>query len=251
MNNFASVIINKCALPPHAVPERGGVERGNEEFHPLWVGDELPNSCYCNSGFDFLFTYKRKSGDYYIHINLNTENLDLGVAGRDGLSNTTNRCAIALGSNLGDSLNTLKKSLQALDHIVGISVSSISSWYRTEPVGNASPQPDYLNGCAILQVQQNPQELLVLLQAIEVRFGRIRTERWGARTLDLDLILYEDLILDTPELQIPHLRMRDRAFVLVPLAEIAPEMIDPVTGKTIAQLLTIVDRSGISYSTTG
>jgi 2-amino-4-hydroxy-6-hydroxymethyldihydropteridine diphosphokinase len=149
----------------------------------------------------------------------------------------TNRCAIALGSNLGDSLNTLKNSLQALDRIAGISVGSISSWYRTEPVGNSSPQPDYLNGCAILQVRQTPQELLVLLQAIEIQFGRIRTERWGARTLDLDLILYEDLILDTPELQIPHPRMRDRAFVLVPLAEIAPETIDPVTGKTIARLV--------------
>jgi 2-amino-4-hydroxy-6-hydroxymethyldihydropteridine diphosphokinase len=155
----------------------------------------------------------------------------------------TNRCAIALGSNLGDSINILKDSLQSLDRIPGITLQAVSSWYRTKPVGN--PQPDYLNGCAMLEAQQSPQELLVLLQAIELQFGRIRKEKWGARTLDLDLILYENLIIDTPDLQIPHPRMRDRAFVLIPLAEIAPDAVDPVTQKTISQLAKIVDNSGV------
>jgi 2-amino-4-hydroxy-6-hydroxymethyldihydropteridine diphosphokinase len=156
---------------------------------------------------------------------------------------TSKICAIAFGSNLGDSITILKDSLQALDRIPGIRLKSISSWYQTVAIG--PPQPDYLNGCAILEVQQTPQELLVLLQAIEIQFGRSRTEKWGARTLDLDMILYADLILDSADLQIPHPRMRDRAFVLIPLAEIAPNAIDPISQKTIAQLAREIDNSGV------
>jgi 2-amino-4-hydroxy-6-hydroxymethyldihydropteridine diphosphokinase len=151
--------------------------------------------------------------------------------------------AISLGSNLGDSMIILKDSLQALDRIPGITLKSVSNWYQTVAIG--PPQPHYINGCAILEVRQNPQELLILLQAIEIQFGRTRSERWGARTLDLDIILYADLILNTPELQIPHPRMGDRAFVLIPLAEIAPNAIDPITQKTIAQLAKTIDSTGI------
>lgn len=142
--------------------------------------------------------------------------------------------AIALGSNLGDSVAILEGALKALNQTPGITVTSRSSWYITEAVG--PPQPDYLNGCALLEVQLDPQELLKTLLNIEKQFGRVRRERWGPRTIDLDLILFENVILDTPELQIPHPRMRERAFVLVPLTEIAPHWIDPVSGKTIAQL---------------
>jgi 2-amino-4-hydroxy-6-hydroxymethyldihydropteridine diphosphokinase len=153
------------------------------------------------------------------------------------------KCAVGLGSNLGNSLNTLESSLQLLDEIPGINLIATSSWYRTKPVG--PPQPDYLNGCALLEVQQTPEEFLVLLQAVELQFGRVRTERWGARTLDLDLLLYDELVLNTPNLQIPHPRMRERAFVLVPLAEIAANWIEPRSGKTIAQLVKEVDCTGV------
>lgn len=158
-------------------------------------------------------------------------------------------CAIALGSNLGNSLDTLENSLMVLANIPGIEIKNISSWYQTKPVGNTEPQPDYLNGCAVLEVAQNPPELLALLQAIEIQFGRVRQERYAARTLDLDLLLYDDLILTTPNLTIPHPRMHERAFVLVPLAEIAPDWIEPVSQVAIATLLKSVDASGVkSYA---
>jgi 2-amino-4-hydroxy-6-hydroxymethyldihydropteridine diphosphokinase len=153
------------------------------------------------------------------------------------------KCAIALGSNLGNSLEILEQSLKILEKTPGITIKAISSWYQTEPVG--PPQPDYINGCALLEVQQTPEELLVLLLATELQFGRIRKERWEARTLDLDLLLYDDLILNTPNLQIPHPRMRERAFVLVPLAEIAGDRIEPISEKSIAELVNNVDCSGV------
>jgi 2-amino-4-hydroxy-6-hydroxymethyldihydropteridine diphosphokinase len=96
-----------------------------------------------------------------------------------------------------------------------------------------------------LEVQLTPQKLLQTLLSIETQFGRTRNSRWGPRTLDLDLLLYNDLILETATLQLPHPRMRERAFVLVPWAEIAPGWVDPVTGMAIAQLLQTVDCSGV------
>lgn len=154
------------------------------------------------------------------------------------------KCAIALGSNLGDSRTILETALQTLAQNPDIEVVACSSWYQTAPVG--PPQPDYINGCAILEVHLTPQELLETLLAVEKQFGRVRNERWGARTLDLDLILFDDLILDTPRLQIPHPRLRERAFVLVPLAEIAPQWSEPLTGEAIAQLVNAVDCSGVT-----
>jgi 2-amino-4-hydroxy-6-hydroxymethyldihydropteridine diphosphokinase len=153
------------------------------------------------------------------------------------------KCAIALGSNLGDSLNTLESSLNILNQTPGINLIKASSWYQTKPIG--PPQPDYVNSCALLEVQQKPEELLILLQAIELQFGRKRTEHWGPRTLDLDLLLYDQLILNTNNLQIPHPRMRERAFVLVPLAEIASDWIEPVSGVAIAELVQKIDCSGV------
>ncbi len=156
-----------------------------------------------------------------------------------------NQCAIALGSNLGNSLVTLEQSLKILSQTPGINLVAVSRWYLTKPIG--PPQPDYLNGCAILAVQQTPEELLVLLQAIELQFGRVRSResRWGARTLDLDIILYDDLIINNSDLIIPHPRMRERAFVLVPLSEIAADWQEPVSQKAIAQLVSEIDCSGV------
>lgn len=160
-----------------------------------------------------------------------------------GNSKLTSRCAIALGSNLGDSLDTLESAIRSLAAIDDISLEARSYWYRTKAIG--PPQPDYLNGCAILQTTLAPLPLLEVLLELEKKFGRERRERWGPRTLDLDILLFDDLILDSPPLQIPHPRMRDRAFVLIPLNEIAPDWIDPLSGKTIAHLAQEVDASDV------
>lgn len=155
--------------------------------------------------------------------------------------------AIALGSNMGESLAILEGGINSLEKTPGITIKAKSSWYRTAPVGGPS-QPDYLNGAAILEVQLSPQKLLETLLNIEQEFGRVRQEHWGPRTLDLDVLLFDDLILETPDLQIPHPRMTQRAFVLVPLAEIAPDWIEPVSKEPISQLLQKLDRSDVSLS---
>lgn len=153
------------------------------------------------------------------------------------------RSAIALGSNLGDSRAILEAAIETLAQTPGILLEAKSSWYKTKAVG--PPQPDYINGAAILRVDILPQLLLKSLLKIENKFGRVRQQRWEARTLDLDLLLYDDLILNTPNLQLPHPRMRERAFVLVPLAEIAPDWIEPISGYAIKQLVKAVDCSEV------
>jgi len=161
------------------------------------------------------------------------------------------RIAIALGSNLprGDRppAAILDLAVDRLRQIPAIEHLRVSSWYRTAPVG--PPQPDYVNGGAIATLADSgeiePLEFLHQLQAIENEFGRERRERWGARTLDLDLILWGDRHIDTPDLTVPHPRWRDRAFVLVPLAEIAPDWCDPQTGETIEALAARCDASEV------
>ena len=153
------------------------------------------------------------------------------------------KCAIALGSNLGDSKQILNQALNLLSQTSGIELISHSSWYETVPVG--PPQPNYVNGCAILETELLPEDLLQILLKIEQQFGRIRQERWGPRILDLDILLYGDLILEMPNLTIPHPRMNERAFVLVPLAEIAAHWIEPISRQTILQLSQAIDCSGI------
>ncbi len=150
---------------------------------------------------------------------------------------------IALGSNIGDSPTILDTAVKTLHKVPGITHRIKSSWYRTKAVG--PPQPDYVNGCVRLGVDLEPLKLLQILLEIENQFGRERKERWGARTLDLDLLLYDDLILDTPTLQIPHPRMTQRAFVLVPLSEIASDWIEPVSKRAIKELVKQVDCSGV------
>jgi 2-amino-4-hydroxy-6-hydroxymethyldihydropteridine diphosphokinase len=153
------------------------------------------------------------------------------------------RCAIALGANLGEPQATLEAALVVLEQHPQISLEASSSWYLTAAIG--PPQPDYVNGVAVVTTQLSPSALMAQLLEIENQFGRVRRERWGARTLDLDLLLFGDVILATPDLTIPHPRMYDRAFVLVPLAEIAPHWCDPVSGQTIQALAKAIDRSGV------
>ena len=154
-----------------------------------------------------------------------------------------NRSAIALGSNLGDSLAILQGAIAALDRHPDVTVTSCSSIYQTPPVG--PPQPDYFNACALLASSLAPEALLRVLLAIEAQFGRVRRERWGARLLDLDLLLVEEQQLQTPSLELPHPRMWERAFVMVPLAEIAPDWRHPSSGQTVSEICATLSASGI------
>ncbi|MBD3882772.1 2-amino-4-hydroxy-6-hydroxymethyldihydropteridine diphosphokinase [Phormidium tenue FACHB-886] len=153
------------------------------------------------------------------------------------------RAAIALGSNIGDSPAILESALQRLDQTKGICLETQSPFYWTEAIG--PPQPDVLNACAILSTQLTPIALLDVLLAVEAEFGRVRQEHWGTRSLDLDLLLFDDAVVSQPALQLPHPRLSERAFVLVPLNDIAADWIEPQSGQTIAELLKRVDRSGI------
>jgi len=159
------------------------------------------------------------------------------------VENQWNLAAIALGSNLGNSPLILKSAIEAIAHTKAVLLQAESSFYQTVAVGPA--QPDYLNACVIVKTSLSPFALLNALLAIEQQFGRVRHHRWGPRFLDLDLLLFDDLILDTPNLQIPHPRMVNRAFVLVPLAEIAADWIEPISGKSITELVEAVDCSGV------
>jgi 2-amino-4-hydroxy-6-hydroxymethyldihydropteridine diphosphokinase len=145
------------------------------------------------------------------------------------------QAAIALGSNLGDCLAHLEFALQRLTAcLADVRVSRIR---ETLPVG-VGPQPPFLNAALVGLTRRQPLDLLSDLLAIERERGRERPHPGAPRTLDLDLILYGDTVIDTPALTLPHPRFRQRAFVLEPLAEIAPEMVDPVTGKSVGELWT-------------
>ena len=148
---------------------------------------------------------------------------------------------IGLGSNRGDRRATLEGAIAALAETPGILVRKVSTFHETEPVGGPPMQGRYLNAAAVLETSLDPFAMLTVLQAIEARFGRVRTVRWGERTLDLDLLLFGDRIIDTPELVVPHPRFSTRRFVLEPLAEVAPEAVDPVRKRTVRELLADLD----------
>jgi 2-amino-4-hydroxy-6-hydroxymethyldihydropteridine diphosphokinase len=144
---------------------------------------------------------------------------------------------IGLGSNLGDREAALNGAIADLGQTPGVVLRSVSSFHETEPVGGPAGQGMFLNAAAVLETTLDPFALLKILLEIETRFGRARTVHWGERTLDLDLLLFGDQIIDTPELSVPHPRFTTRRFVLEPLAEVAPTAIDPVKKRTIAELL--------------
>src|SRR5262249_22225441 len=128
------------------------------------------------------------------------------------------------------------RAIQALQNHADIEVTQISSYYETEPIGGPPDQPDFLNAVIEAETNLSPQELLDALRDIERDLGRVRRERYGPRTIDLDLLLYGDQVLNQPDLTIPHPRMHERGFVLEPLTEIAPQALHPILGKTAAQL---------------
>ena len=154
--------------------------------------------------------------------------------------------AIALGANLGDRAGTLALALRALRAEPGVRLVAASPVYETAPVGGPAGQGAYLNAAAALDTHLEPHELLRRLQRIETQFGRVRSVPDAPRTLDLDLILYGDLRLDTPDLVLPHPRFAGRAFVLVPLADVAPDWVDPASGRTVAELLATLPTSDVA-----
>jgi len=146
---------------------------------------------------------------------------------------------IALGSNLGDRRDYLDRTLQALQEHSAIEVTQVSTYYETAPVGGPPGQNPYLNAAAELRTELNPDHLLRVLLDIELQFGRVRAERFGPRTVDLDLLLYGDRVINEPHLTVPHPRMHERLFVLEPLAEIAPAVLHPTLRATVRDLLSI------------
>jgi len=138
------------------------------------------------------------------------------------------RCAIGLGGNLGDPPGTLTDAMHALASLPGISIVAASSLYRSAAIGPAG-QPDYANAVISLDTHLSPWQLLDSLQTLEQDAGRVRDVRWGARTLDLDLLLYGDQCINDDRLTVPHREMHQRAFVLQPLLEVWPDAFDIVT----------------------
>jgi 2-amino-4-hydroxy-6-hydroxymethyldihydropteridine diphosphokinase len=151
------------------------------------------------------------------------------------------RCLIALGSNLGDRAATLEAAIAEIGAVDRVTVERTSGWYETRPVGGGAERHEYLNGAASIETSQSPRELRDVLQTIEARHFRQRTVRWADRTLDLDLLLYDDCVIDSPTLTLPHPRMSFRRFVLEPAVEIAPQYLHPTIGWTLERLLAHLD----------
>ena len=151
------------------------------------------------------------------------------------------RIVLALGSNLGDSAAILAQAIEEIAEFV--TAMKISSYYRTEPVGGPA-QPDYLNAVLLGETELAQEELLARLQAIETHHGRLRTTRWGARTLDIDLIDFDSKPWQSERLTLPHPRAHERAFVLLPWNEVDPEAILIGHG-SVSSLLATLDSSGV------
>lgn len=147
------------------------------------------------------------------------------------------RAFLGFGGNLGSLLDNFHQAKQQLAKYPLVEIISSSPLYQTPPVGGPEGQPDYLNGVVEIRTGLSALDLLQLCRWIEDDFGRVRDQHWGARTLDIDLLLVDDLIMDDPLLTLPHPRLHQRHFALLPLNDLAPELIHPVLNETINTLL--------------
>jgi 2-amino-4-hydroxy-6-hydroxymethyldihydropteridine diphosphokinase len=156
------------------------------------------------------------------------------------------RAVISLGSNLGNRLETLQGAVDALEDTPGVRVKAVSPVYETEPWGvEPGSQPSYFNAVVVLKTTLPPSSLLERAHAVEEAFHRVREERWGARTLDVDIVAYADVVSDDPVLTLPHPRAHERAFVLAPWHDVEPGARLPGRGP-VADLLGTVTRDGVA-----
>lgn len=152
---------------------------------------------------------------------------------------------LGLGSNIGNRELQLNEAIKILHAYQGIQVTQVSHIYETEPVGYTN-QPKFLNLCIKIETELNPQSLLKCCLATEQQLHRKREIRWGPRTLDVDILLFGDQIIEQDNLSVPHPRMKERSFVLIPLNDIATNQIEPISNKSIGQLV-VTDNSVKKY----
>jgi 2-amino-4-hydroxy-6-hydroxymethyldihydropteridine diphosphokinase len=153
------------------------------------------------------------------------------------------RAVLSLGSNLGDreaALNAALAGLSAAD----VRIVAVSPAYETEYVGGSEPQPDYLNAVAVVETDKAPYDLLEVAQGVEAALGRVRVERWGPRTVDIDIVVYDDLVSEDPRLMLPHPLAADRAFVLVPWHDVEPSAALP-DGRSVESMLDQLETQGV------
>lgn len=168
------------------------------------------------------------------------------VDAADSTLQNPRRAVISLGSNLGNRLETLQGAIDALEDTPGVRVKAVSPVYETEPWGvDPGSQPSYFNAVVVLRTTLPPSSLLERAHAVEEAFHRVRDERWGPRTIDVDIVAYADLVSDDPVLTLPHPRAHERAFVLAPWHDVDPEAQLPGRG-AVAQLLGTVTRDGVA-----
>ena len=156
---------------------------------------------------------------------------------------------IGLGSNLGDRRTTIEAAIHAIEELAGVDVVARSSLWQTDPVGGP-PQPDFINAAVAVSTEVPLDRLMADLLGIEARFGRVRTERNAPRTLDLDILWWEGPRIERsgpgmPDLVVPHPRLAERPFALIPLLEVAPGAADPTTGELYARILAELGTEGV------
>ncbi|MEU5775376.1 2-amino-4-hydroxy-6-hydroxymethyldihydropteridine diphosphokinase [Streptomyces venezuelae] len=168
------------------------------------------------------------------------------VDAADSTLSNPKRAVISLGSNLGNRLETLQGAVDALEDTPGLRVKAVSPVYETEPWGvDPGTQPSYFNAVVVVKTTLPPASLLERAQAVEEAFHRVRDERWGPRTIDVDIVAYADVVSDDPTLTLPHPRAHERAFVLAPWHDVEPEA--QLAGRgPVAQLLAAVTRDGVA-----